>query len=128
MWGTHLSIRLGGRGLSWDLRTWVNSGLMTFFFLVVGLEARREFDLGELRERRRFILPLCAGLAAMAVPVLIYLVINHGRTSAHGWGAAMSTDTALASACWPCWVATCRTGFGPSCSLSSWSTTSSPWS
>ena len=69
---------------------------MTFFFFVVGLEARREFDLGELRERRRFALPLLAGIGGMAVAVAIYLVVNAGRPSAHGWGVAMSTDTAFA--------------------------------
>src|SRR6266508_2376066 len=53
LWGTRLSIDLGGAGVALDLRHWVNSGLMTFFFFVIGLEARREFDLGELRERRR---------------------------------------------------------------------------
>src|ERR1700741_2024813 len=57
VWNTTLSIRLGGHGLSLDLRGWVNSGLMTFFFFVIGLEARREFDMGELRERRRPALP-----------------------------------------------------------------------
>ena len=96
IWQTDLSIRLGSHGVTQDLRTWVNNGLMTFFFLVVGLEARREFDLGDLRERRRFILPLAAGLIGMLVPVLIYLTFNAGRSSAHGWGIAMSTDTALA--------------------------------
>ena len=96
VWGTSFSIQLGGAGISQDLREWVNRGLMTFFFLVVGLEARREFDLGDLRERRRFVLPFAAGLAGMAVPVGIYLAINAGRSSAHGWGVAMSTDTALA--------------------------------
>lgn len=95
-WQTRLSVHLGDHGLDWDLRTWVNSGLMTLFFLVVGLEARRELDLGELRERRRFVLPLAAGLFAMVVPVLIYLGVNHGGPGAHGWGVAMSTDTALA--------------------------------
>jgi Na+/H+ antiporter NhaA len=74
----------------------VNSGLMTFFFFVVGLEARREFDLGELRERRRFALPLLAGIGGMAVAVGIYLAFNAGRSSAYGWGIAMSTDTAFA--------------------------------
>jgi Na+/H+ antiporter NhaA len=79
-----------------DVRTWINSGLMTLFFLVVGLEARREFDLGDLRERRRFVLPFVAGLAGMAIPVAIYLAINTGHASAYGWGVTMSTDTALA--------------------------------
>ena len=59
--------RSAGRASALDLRDWVNSGLMTFFFFVVGLEARREFDLGELRERRRFALPLLAGLGGMLV-------------------------------------------------------------
>ena len=62
------SIRLGDMQVTHDLRAWINSGLMTLFFLVVGLEARRELDLGDLRERRRFVLPLVAGLAGMAVP------------------------------------------------------------
>jgi hypothetical protein len=57
LWGTELSLALGGEGLELSLREWVNSGLMTFFFFVVGLETRREFDLGKLRERRRFCEP-----------------------------------------------------------------------
>jgi Na+/H+ antiporter NhaA len=96
VWRTELSIRLGSVGFTYDLQTWIDSGLMTFFFLVVGLEARREFDLGDLRERRRFILPFAAGLIGMVVPVAIYLAVNSGRSSEHGWGVAMSTDTALA--------------------------------
>ena len=96
LWGTTLSIEIGGTGVSLELREWVNSGLMTFFFFVLGLEARREFDLGELRERRRFALPLLAGIGGMAVAVAIYLAFNAGRSSAHGWGIAMSTDTAFA--------------------------------
>ena len=79
-----------------DLREWINSGLMTFFFFVLGLEARREFDLGELRERRRFALPALASIGGMAVAVAIYLAFNGGRSSAEGWGIAMSTDTAFA--------------------------------
>ncbi|MER5385975.1 Na+/H+ antiporter NhaA [Streptomyces sp. NPDC002688] len=97
VWSTELSIRVGSGGVSLDLREWVNSGLMTLFFFVVGLEARREFDLGELRERRRVTLPLLAGLSGMIVPVVVYLAITAGHGSAaHGWGAAMSTDTAFA--------------------------------
>ncbi|WSZ80174.1 Na+/H+ antiporter NhaA [Micromonospora sp. NBC_00860] len=96
VWRTQLSLRLGHLELSRDLQTWINSGLMTLFFLVVGLEARREFDLGDLRDRRRFVLPSVAGLIGMLIPVLIFLGINHGGPGAHGWGVAMSTDTALA--------------------------------
>ncbi|WP_420309640.1 Na+/H+ antiporter NhaA [Streptomyces sp. YS-B37] len=95
-WETHLSVRLGSHGISLDLREWVNSGLMTLFFLVVGLEARREFDMGELRERRRLALPVVAGASGMLVPIAIYLAINSGHGSASGWGAVMSTDTAFA--------------------------------
>jgi Na+/H+ antiporter NhaA len=96
VWRTRLAIELGGGTLALDLRGWVNSGLMTLFFLVVGLEARREFDLGELRDRRRFVLPLAAGLGGMGVAVAIYLAFTAGHASQHGWGAAMSTDTAFA--------------------------------
>jgi Na+/H+ antiporter NhaA len=96
VWHTGFSIRLGDVQITRDLRTWINSGLMTLFFLVVGLEARREFDLGDLRERRRFVLPCAAGLVGLVLPVLIYLAANAGRPSGHGWGVAMSTDTALA--------------------------------
>jgi Na+/H+ antiporter NhaA len=95
-WQTGLSVRLGGLGIGLDLREWVNSGLMTLFFLVVGLEARREFDLGELRDRIRFVLPGLAGVVGMLIPVLIFLAINRGGAGARGWGVAMSTDTALA--------------------------------
>jgi Na+/H+ antiporter NhaA len=95
-WATELSFRLGDWSVSLDLRDWVNSGLMTFFFFVVGLEARREFDLGDLRERSRLALPLVAGLVGMAVPALVFLAVNAGGQSAHAWGVAMSTDTAFA--------------------------------
>ncbi len=96
VWRTKLSIQIGDSGISQDLRQWVNSGLMTFFFFVVGLEVRREFDVGELRERRRLALPMLAALGGMAVPVAIYLAFNGGGHAASGWGVAMSTDTAFA--------------------------------
>jgi len=95
-WARDAAVRLGPLAADLSLRSWVNSGAMTLFFLVVGLEARREFDLGDLRDRRRLILPAAAGLAGLAIPVLIYLAVNHSGAAAHGWGAAMSTDTALA--------------------------------
>ena len=96
VWRATLSIRLGGAGISQDLRHWVNDGLMTLFFFVVGLEARREFDLGELRDRTRLMLPFAAGLGGMILPVAVYLLINGGDSARGGWGAAMSTDTAFA--------------------------------
>jgi Na+/H+ antiporter NhaA len=96
VWNTTLSIQIGGGGVSQSLRQWINDGLMTFFFLSVGLEARREFDLGELRDRRRVILPAAAAIGGMVLPVAIYLAFNAGHSSAHGWGTAMSTDTAFA--------------------------------
>jgi Na+/H+ antiporter NhaA len=96
VWTTRLSIRLGSNGISLDLREWVNSGLMTFFFLVVGLEAKRELDLGALRERARIALVFAASLGGMLGAVAIYLAFNAGGSGADGWGAAMSTDTAFA--------------------------------
>ena len=69
---------------------------MTFFFFVVGLEARREFDLGELRDRRWSRCRWSPGVGGMVVTARIYLAINAGHGVAHGWGVAMSTDTAFA--------------------------------
>jgi Na+/H+ antiporter NhaA len=96
LWSTQLSVHVAGHGIAMNLREFVNSGLMALFFLVVGLEARREFDMGELRVRSRLALPLMAGLGGMLVPIAIYFAFNAGRSTAHGWGAAMSTDTAFA--------------------------------
>jgi Na+/H+ antiporter NhaA len=96
LWTTKLSISIGNNGIEADLRHWVNEGLMTFFFLVVGLEAKRELDMGELRERRRLAIPVFAAIGGMVVPIAIYLAFNAGGPGAHGWGAAMSTDTAFA--------------------------------
>ena len=96
LWGTELTVSVAGHGLGLDLRQFVNSGLMALFFLVVGLEARREWDMGELRVRSRLTLPFLAGLGGMVVPIAIYLAFNAGRPTGHGWGAAMSTDPAFA--------------------------------
>jgi Na+/H+ antiporter NhaA len=96
VWTTQLAIRIGTRGITMDLRDWINQGLMTLFFLVVGLEAKRQLDLGELRERRRLAIPVVAALGGVTVPIVIYLAFNAGRSGAHGWAAAMSTDTAFA--------------------------------
>jgi len=96
VWGTELSIQLGDWTLAANLRHWVNDGLMAIFFLVVGLEARRELDLGELRERRRLLLPAAAALGGMGAAVGVFLALNAGGDAAGGWGVALSTDTAFA--------------------------------
>jgi Na+/H+ antiporter NhaA len=96
VWTTRLAITIGHGGISADLRQWINEGLMTLFFLVVGLEAKRELDLGQLRERRRLAVPVVGAIGGFTVPILIYLAFNAGGGGAHGWGAAMSTDTAFA--------------------------------
>jgi Na+/H+ antiporter NhaA len=98
LWSTPLSIGIGQYALSLDLRLWINDGLMAFFFFVAGLEIRREFDMGELRERRRVATPVLAAIGGMAVPALIYLAFNWGEPAGHGWGIAMGTDTAFALA------------------------------
>ena len=96
LWSTTLAISVGGSELSLDFRHWVNDGLMAFFFFVAGLEIRREFDMGELRERRRLATPVLAALGGMVAPALIYLAFNAGESTARGWGIAMGTDTAFA--------------------------------
>ena len=98
VWGTRLSLQLGHHAISADLRTWINQGLMTLFFLVVGLEAKRQLDLGELRDRRRVAVPAAAALGGIVVPTAIFLAWNAGGPGARGWGAAISTDTAFALA------------------------------
>jgi hypothetical protein len=89
VWSTRLAVEIGSAGIATDLRHWVNEGLMTLFFLVVGLEAKRQLDLGELRERRRLAIPVVAAIGGVSVPILIYLAFNAGGAGAHGWGAAM---------------------------------------
>ncbi len=96
LWTTELSIRLGGGVVANDLRGWVNDGLMTLFFLVVGLEAKRELDVGDLRDRSRVLLPMLAAFGGILFPIAIFEIFNAGGPGAGGWGAAMSTDTALA--------------------------------
>jgi Na+/H+ antiporter NhaA len=96
IWTTELSIQIGDTGLTHSLREWVNDGLMAFFFFVIGLEIRRELDMGDLRDRRRVALPVLAAAGGMAIPALIYVAFNAGTGAVHGWGIVMATDTAFA--------------------------------
>ena len=95
LWGTHLTVDLGGLEIDEDLRHWVNDGLMAFFFYLVGLEIRRELSLGELRDRRAAAIPVMGALAGMAVPALLYAGVNIGGEGAGGWGIVMATDIAF---------------------------------
>lgn len=96
VWSTELSIHLGAAEVNEHLRDWVNEGLMALFFFVIGLEIRRELDMGELRDRRRAAVPVIAAFGGMLAPAVIYLAFNAGTEAAHGWGIVMATDTAFA--------------------------------
>ena len=95
LWSTEAGIRLGSAELTLDLRHWVNDGLMTLFFLVVGLEVTREVTVGELRDRRTVRVPVLAALGGMILPALIYVAVNAGGDGIRGWGVAMATDIAF---------------------------------
>jgi NhaA family Na+:H+ antiporter len=95
LWSSRAAITIAGHTLDLDLRHWINDGLMTIFFFVVGLEIKRELTDGHLSTRRAALLPGAAALGGMVVPALIYLAIA-GSTAARGWAIPMATDIALA--------------------------------
>jgi Na+:H+ antiporter, NhaA family len=92
-----LPLPLGRRPLfSMDIHHWIDDGLMVLFFLVVGLEIKREIVKGELSSFRQAALPIFAALGGMVVPALIYFALNHSSVGARGWGIAMATDIGFA--------------------------------
>jgi Na+:H+ antiporter, NhaA family len=95
LWASRAGFSVAGRSLELDLRHWVNDGLMTIFFLVVGLEIKRELTDGHLSSRRAALLPGAAALGGMIAPALIYLAIA-GSSAPRGWAIPMATDIALA--------------------------------
>ncbi len=96
LWTSQFPIRLGPWLVEEDVRHWVNDGLMSLFFLVVGLEIKRELLTGELRDLRTAAVPVVAAIGGMLVPALMYLAVNTGGDGAAGWGVPMATDIAFA--------------------------------
>src|SRR5688572_29334903 len=89
-WHTKLTVGVGDLSLSKDLIHWINDGLMAVFFLVIGLEIKREVLVGELSSTRNAVLPVAAALGGAVVPALIYLAINAGTAASAGWGIPMA--------------------------------------
>jgi NhaA family Na+:H+ antiporter len=97
-WATPFGFQLGGSRFTLPVIDWINHGLLTVFFLVVGLEIKREFTVGRLASRRAAALPVAAALGGMVAPALIYLLVAPPGPLAHGWGVTIATDTAFAIA------------------------------
>jgi Na+:H+ antiporter, NhaA family len=98
LWTYDLTVGTGALSITYDLRDWVNEGLMTVFFLVVGMEIKRELVEGELRDRRTAALPVIAAVGGMALPALIFLAWNPTAPASDGWGITTATDLAFALA------------------------------
>jgi Na+:H+ antiporter, NhaA family len=96
LWSTEVSISVGALSLSESLLHWVNDGLMAIFFLVVGLEIKREVLVGELTTRRKATLPIAAAVGGAVAPAVIFLLVVGGGVPARGWGVPMATDIAFA--------------------------------
>ena len=96
LWGTEGAVRLGPLALAGDLRHWVNDALMAVFFFTAALEIKWQLAMGELRSPRAAAVPVLAAAGGMAVPALIYVLLNRGGPTADGWGIPMATDIAFA--------------------------------
>src|ERR1700742_604794 len=96
IWYTQATFTLGQVSLSESRHEWVNDGLMSIFFFLVGLEIKRELLIGELSTFKQAAFPFMAAIGGSAVPAIIYSVINRGGAGANGWGIPMATDIAFA--------------------------------
>ena len=96
LWHTKVSIGIGSWTIAQPLHFWINDFLMTVFFLVAGLEIKREIAHGELSELRRAALPLGAAVGGMLFPAIIYFALNSSPPERAGWGVPMATDIAFA--------------------------------
>ncbi|MDA7817886.1 Na+/H+ antiporter NhaA [Sulfurimonas sp.] len=92
----NIDFNVGSWEFSHSLHHWINDGLMGIFFLVIGLEIKREITIGELSNMKVAILPILAAIGGMVVPALIYMSINYGSEGFNGWGIPMATDIAFA--------------------------------
>jgi NhaA family Na+:H+ antiporter len=98
LWQVPLSLQIGGRGIVLSLLDWINHGLLTVFFLVVGLEIKREFTVGHLSTFRSGALPVIGALGGIVLPILVYLLLAPAGPLSAGWGVPIATDTAFAVA------------------------------
>jgi NhaA family Na+:H+ antiporter len=99
IWKAPLGFTLGSFSISHPVKHWINDGLMAVFFFVVGLEVKREFVMGELRDMRQAALPIAAALGGMVVPAGVYLALQYGEPGMRGWGIPMATDIAFVVGC-----------------------------
>src|SRR5688572_10081795 len=91
LWTTPIGITVGNHGVSLTLHQWINDALMAMFFLLVGLEIKREAIAGELAAPRQAALPIAAALGGMIVPALFYVMTSDGGVAARGWAIPMAT-------------------------------------
>ncbi|HSQ85899.1 MAG TPA: Na+/H+ antiporter NhaA, partial [Desulfobacterales bacterium] len=98
-WKTLFEFKIGPLGMEHSLQHWINDGLMTIFFFVIGLEVKRELILGELRDLRQAALPIAAAIGGMIIPAIVYIILQHGAPGERGWGIPMATDIAFVVGC-----------------------------
>ena len=95
LWATEISVHIGAHSLDMNFHHWINDGLMVVFFFVIGLELRHEISVGDLRQKRRLVIPMLGAVGGLAIPALLYLAISPGGQAHHGWGVVIGTDTAF---------------------------------